>query len=235
MHRSPFEFWKPAQWIRDDAPTKPRPQRHKSGDEIRRVLDQADAEAGTGGWEAARLRALVYTYAYTGLRAAEALHLMAANVCLDRRTLTIAPTENWRPKTLKSSATLPLSDELAAVLAGWLPRAAAPEFRPGRLKISGVIWVFPGKKLTGPWTCGGPGVRPLDQVKALGERAGVPGLTCLSFRKTLGTLAKSFGFGPLELKAWLRHSNVQTQSWYDEEDVEVMRGSAGKIQFRSAR
>ena len=207
--------------------------------------DRATKSAGSWTWPTPRPRPAAgkrpgcgpwcMSTLFTGVRAAEALHLQAANVCLAKRTLTIAPTADWRPKTLKSSATLPLADELAEVLGGWLPRAAAPEFRPGRLKISGVPWVFPGKKLSGPWTCGGPGVRPLDQVKALGVRAGVPGLTCLSFRKTLGTLAKSFGFGPLELKAWLRHSNIQTQSWYDEEDVEVMRGSAGKIQFRSAR
>jgi hypothetical protein len=65
----------------------------------------------------------------------------------------------------------------------------------------------------------------------LGRRAGVPGLTIASFRKTIGTYAKAWGLGQLELKALLRHSNVETQSWYDEEPVESLRPATAKIMF----
>ena len=220
LDRSPFDFWKPAKYIRDDVmPRAPRPARHRSADDVRRVLDRADAEASGGNWEAGRLRALVYVYAYTGMRAAEALHLTRPDVDLFGRVLTICAKPGWRPKTVKSTARLPIAEPLAVVLAGWMPLAGSP-------------WLFPGKKLRGPWVTGGPGMRPLDHVRALGERAGVPGLTIAGFRKTIGTLAKAWGFSQLELKSWLRHSNVETQKWYDEENVEVLRGTADKIRFR---
>jgi integrase len=182
------------------------------------VLQLADREAVS--WESRRLQALVYTYAYLGLRAAEALHLWVDDVDLGRSAVTLRshPEEGWKPKTLKSSAVLPIAEPLSAVLAVWLPH-------------TGTRWVFPGKKLRGPWLSGGPGVRPLDQVKELGRRAGVPGLTIASFRKTIGTYAKSWGFSQLELKALLRHSAVETQRWYDEEEIESLRPAVAKVQF----
>ena len=137
-------------------------------------------------------------------------------------TLQAHPEDGWKPKTLKSAAVLPIVGPLAAVLADWLPE-------------TGCRWLFPGKKRQGPWLYGGPGIRPLDQIKELGQRAGVPDLTIASFRKTIGTYAKSWGFSQLELKALLRHSNVETQRWYDEDEVEALRPATAKIVFPASQ
>lgn len=222
VDRSPFAFRGPACWVRPDAgPASVRKPAHKSAAEIARVLELVDSEAAGGTWAAGRLQALVYTYAFTGLRRAEALHLEHNDIDLVRRVLTVRPKPTWRPKTLASSARLPIAAPLAAVLALWMPR-------------TGCRWVFPGARLRGPWAGGPPGATPLDQVRAAGERAGVENLTILAFRKTLGTLAKSWGFSQLELKALLRHTSIHTQTWYDEDDVEVLRPAADRITFPRA-
>ncbi len=219
---SPFVFIPAGQWVRSDSRhTGRRAPGHRTSDEIARILELVDSEACQGTWEAGRLQALVHTYAYTGLRKQEALHLEVKDLNLASRFLTVEPKPGWSPKTVKSSARLPIAEPLAAVLRVWSVRC-------------GSNWLFPGKRLRTPWTAGSPGARALDQVRAAGERAGVAGLTILSFRKTIGTYAKQWGFSQLELKALLRHSNVETQRWYDEDDVEVLSPAVGKIQFRIA-
>ncbi|MHB8736259.1 MAG: hypothetical protein ACYC6M_13240, partial [Terriglobales bacterium] len=135
------------------------------------------------------------------------------------KILKITAKENWRPKTLASSAELPIVGPLADVLRTWIHRC-------------GSDWLFPGKRLLGPWTGGMPGTKAIDCVKAAGERAGVPGLTILSIRKTVGTNAKRWGLSPLELQALLRHTNLETQKFYDEKDVEILRPGVEKIQYR---
>ncbi len=218
---SPFTAWKPADWIRADSgpPSRPHPG-HCTGEQIRAVLERADLEAQTGQWESCRRRALIYLYSFTGMRAGEGLHLWTSDVDLSAEMITIQPhaEDGYRPKTLRSAARLPIARPLLPILATWLP-------------LSGCRWLFPGLKRLGPWLTGGPGVRPLDQVAELGRRAGVAGLTIATFRKTFGTYAKTWQFSPLELQAWLRHTSVATQRWYDEEEVEALRPSAAKIQF----
>lgn len=220
LDSSPFDFRSPSGWrlpgARKTGRTAPG---HRSSDEIARVLDLADARARLGAWEAGRLQALVYVYAYAGLRKMEALHLQPGDVDLDRRLLKIEPKDGWRPKTLESACTLPMASPLRDVLRLWTPRC-------------GGLWLFPGKRLKRPWTSGSRGTKPLDQVKSLGEDAGVRDLTILSFRKTIGTYAKTWGFSQLELKALLRHTTIHTQDWYDEDDAEVLRPAADKVAFR---
>ena len=208
----------PSQWVRLDARPAARKPVHRSAAEIGRLLELLDAEAGEGSWESGRLQALGYTYAFTGMRKCEALTLEHADIDLGGRSLAIRPKPDWRPKTLRSAARLPLAPPLAEVLHRWLPR-------------TGCDWVFPGKRLAGPWTGGPPGRKALDEIRGAGERAGITGLTILGFRKSLGTLAKSWGISQLELKALLRHTSVETQRYYDEEDAELLRAAAAKIQF----
>jgi len=180
-----------------------------------------DTEVSSGSWKAGRRQALAYVLAYAGLRAGEALRLELADVDLAARTVCIRPRQSYGLKTRASAATLPLADPLVEVLRLWLPRC-------------GGHWLFAGVRQRGPWVGGHPGYRPLDEIRAVGERAGVPGLTLLGFRKTLGTIAKQWGLGQLELKALLRHSNVETQRWYDEEQVESLRPAVGRIVYRVA-
>src|SRR5206468_1313861 len=133
LHETPFTFWRPSQYIRNDAAPAKRPARHRSLGDITRILDRADVEASAGDWARRRLRALVYVYAYLGLRAAEALHLWTSDLELARNALTLQahPEDGWRPKTLRSAAVLPLAGPLAAVLADWWPE-------------TGCRWLFPG-------------------------------------------------------------------------------------------
>jgi integrase len=220
---TPFAYRRVSQWVRGDvlAPEHPRPPRHQSENAITRLLELVDVEAANGSWKAGRRQALVYLLAYTGVRKDEALSLRPWDIDLDRRIVSIQPRATFRPKTKKSAAKLPIADPLARVMALWLPRC-------------GGHYVFPGVRLTTAWRGGCPGYKPLDEIKAAGERAGIPDLTIASFRKTIGTLAKTWGLGQLELKALLRHSNVETQRWYDEEQVESLRPAVAKIQFRIA-
>lgn len=219
----PFDFRGVNDWVRADviAPDHPQAARYQTRESIERLLGLVDTEASEGGWKAGRRQALVYLLAFTGLRKGEALNLKTFDVDLGARVITIAPRRTFRPKTKKSAARIPLAEPAAQVLALWLPR-------------TGCDWVFPGVELKGPWLGGCPGYKPLDEVRAAGERAGITGLTIASFRKTIGTLAKRWGMGQLELKALLRHTNVQTQEWYDEAAVDELRPAVAKIQFRVA-
>lgn len=221
LDQDPFDFWSAGEWIREDyvpPETKPRPVRHRSVEQISRVLARADAEAAFGDWFAHRLRAMVYLFAFTGMRAGEGYHLAADEVHVAERYLHFQAKPTWSPKTLKSAAPIGLNETLAAVLAEWLP-------------LSGSYWAFPTVDRLRPWKTGGPGFRPLDQIKALGDRAGVPGLTIIGFRKTIGTLAKEIGISELERKNLLRHTDVKTGMHYDEADADISRRIVAKLPF----
>jgi integrase len=216
LRASPFSFRPLKQWVRaDSGPARARPGRHKTADEIRRLLAAADDAAASGAWADGRLQALVYVYVFTGLRRDEALHVLARNVDAAARTLVVEPTATWRPKTVKSARTLPMAAPLAEVLAMWAPRC-------------GSEWLFPGRRLKSPWS-GGPGYKPIDRIRALAAAAGVGDVTIIGLRKSLGTLAKAMGLGPLEVKAILGHTSIATQAHYDEEAVDSLRPAMARI------
>jgi integrase len=222
----PFEVDPIGEWVRDDGrPASPRRRWSKSPDQIKAVLAQADLEASGGSWEAARLRAVVYTLFLTGGRPGEILRLERADFDCRGRTLAIHPkwiTQRagrrvwWKPKTVGSSAVLPIGPGLAEILAVWS-------------RWTGCQWLFPGVKLYGPWTTGGKGDSPLEHVAALGLRAGVPGLTCKAARKGIGT-HKAIGLTPMERREYFRHSDDATGDFYDDEKVESLRPAAEKIE-----
>jgi integrase len=220
LRQSPFAFRRVKDWVRSVplTPDRPRPQRHQTAEAMGRLLEYLDDQAAEGGWKDGRLQALVYLFAYTGLRKMEALHLRPWDVDLDRSTVAIEPRATNRLKTAASAAKLPLAGPVVDVMRRWLPRC-------------GGDWVFPGVRLRGPWTGGPPGQKAIHQIRLAGEQCDVPGLTIISFRKTVGTLAKAWGMGALELKALLRHSNISTQEAYDEEAIETLRGTVRKIHF----
>lgn len=222
VERNPFDFWSAGDWLREDyvpRAARPTPVRHRSVEQISRVLALADARAEVGGWLDRRLRALVYLFAFTGMRAGEAFHAAVDEVRLAERYVHIQAKPGWSPKTLASAKPIGLNETLLDVLASWLPEA-------------GSYWAFPQlRDRAKPWTGGGPGSRPLDQVKRLGEDAGVPGLTIIGFRKTLGTIAQEIGISELERKNLLRHTTVKTGAFYDEADVEISRRTVAKIPF----
>lgn len=214
----PFDFRSPSEWLLiDEADDVEDFDRHRTADEVSRLLALLDREASLGSWESGRLKALVYTFAFTGMRKMEALGLKVADVDLPNRTIFIRTNEKRKLKTRGSGQPVGIAERLAVALAEWMPR-------------TGCGWLFPGKTLAGPWLFGGPRFRPLDQVKAAGERAGVPGLTMLAFRHTIGTLAEGADLGELELQRWLRHTRRRTQDAYRKKgDIAVIHGTARKI------
>ena len=228
LRLDPFDVDGVNSWARlDRRPSPAKRTWSKPASQVRQVLALADDEALTGSWEAARLRAFVYTVFLTGARAGEIERLEVADVDLAGRTIAIrakaVPIQGrgerwWQPKTDGSSGLIPIGDELARILDEWSRRCGSP-------------WLFPGKKLRGPWTSGGPGVRPLDQVRALGQRAGVRDLTIKAGRKGLGTHAKGMGLTTFERREYFRHADDETGDHYNDEHVESMRPAARKIEL----
>jgi integrase len=222
LRSSPFDWRKLKHWVLSEveAPDSPRPDRHQSAEAIGRLLSTLDREADAGDWKRCRLRAFVYLLAYTGLRKNEALHLKPWDVNTLTGEVRIERRRSFRPKTRKSAARIPLASRANEVMRAWVP-------------LCGESWLFPGVRLKAPWLGGCPGYKPLDEVRAAGERAGIEGLTIDSFRKTIGTLAKFWGLNQLEVKALLRHTTTETQKFYDEETVESLRPGVSKIYFPS--
>lgn len=216
IRNSPFEFRSPRRWLDWDVPELPPPVH--SAEEIARVLRQADAEAGSAGWQAARLRAVIYTAAYTGARKLEILGLRLADVNLDQGILEIRTNRRRPLKTPSSAARLPIAPALAKVLVDWIP-------------LAGPEWLYPGVRRAGPWFEGAAGAKPLDQLKALGLRAGVPALTFQSLRHTFASLAEGWGIGELALQRLLRHTRIRTQRSYRHPLEAVLRDVAAKVHF----
>jgi integrase len=205
-------------WAAEEPDGSTRP-RHLSLDDAGRLLDGADREADRGGWREHRLRALVYTYLYTGLRKSEALGLRTEDVDLARRSLTVRSHRRRRLKTRTSQRTLPLHPELSRVLSGWLPRCAS-------------VWLFPCSRADRPWLYGPKGAKALDQVQALATRAGIDRVTVQALRRTLATHSRRWGWGQLELQEQLGHGSIDTQLWYLEDDLADQRQAIDRIDYR---
>jgi len=216
LEANPFAWRKPTAWVDWDVPEL-EPPVHSSA-EMARVLALAAQEAAGGSWQAGRLQAVVCTLAYTGARKREVLGLRLEDVDLLGGSIAIRTNRRRGLKTRSSSANLPVPSELGKVLAAWIP-------------LTGCEWLFPGAQRLGPWLEGPPGHKAIDAVKALGRRAGVPGLTIASFRHTFASLSESWGIGETALARILRHSNPRTQKFYRHELPEVLREAGAKVRF----
>lgn len=215
----PISTWLPGDEL-DQAEEFPR---HRSAAEIARVLDRADAEALLGAWRPVRLRSAVYSFAFTAGHRSEVLGVRKADLDLDRGVIAFRSHPARRLKTRARAAVLPLAAPLRAVLADYLPRLE--ERHPG------TIYLFPHSYGTGPWLSGRPGHRPLDEVRELGRRAGVEGLTIDAFRHTVGTLSESWDIGELALQRILRHARRRTQLHYRHPDLPLMRQAIDRISY----
>jgi integrase len=158
--------------------------------------------------------------AFTGARAREILGLSAADCDLASGLIHIRPNDRRPLETRASRRQLPIPGPLLPVLAGWIGRDDRPS-----------DWLFPHGDLTGPWLSGTVESRALGHVRALGERAGVPGLTLLCFRHSFATAAESWGLGELALQRLLGHGRPQTQRTYRHADPEQLRGAAELVRF----
>lgn len=218
---SPFRFRGLRDWLPEE---EPEPiARHRPAAEIGRVLARADSEAQEGRWRPRRLRAVVYALAYTGARAREILGLHRDDCDLGSGILHVRPNARRPLKTRTSRRSIPIAGPLAPVLAGWLGRRDRPS-----------EWAFPHAELRGPWLTGTVESRALGQVRALGERAGVPGLTLLAFRHSFATAAEGWGLGELALQRLLGHGRPETQRHYRHADPEQLRPAVALVDFRAA-
>jgi integrase len=216
MKASPFGFRSPGQWVDWDVPELPPPVHPAAA--IAAVLETADREALGGPWRAGRLRAVIYTAAFTGARRGEILALQTADLELERNVIVIRSNCRRKLKTRSSAAELPVPARLGEVLADWAPRC-------------GSAWLFPAVRRQTPWLEGPRGRKAADEVKALGLRAGVPGLTFQSCRHTFASLAEGWGLGELVLQRLLRHTRIRTQRCYRHPLPEVLREAAARVRF----
>jgi integrase len=196
---------------------------HYSIAEVEGILALAEQEATEGGWHAQRRLALVSIYAFAALRKKEALYLQWEDVDFEQSALAIHPIKAVRHKlkTPRSAALVPMAPRLAEVLRRWKP-------------CSGSTWCIPNVSRTGPWREGCPGYKPLCEVKALGARAGVDGVTILGFRHSFATHARRWGISAEMVKAILRHTTLKTQDWYLHADLDDLADAVSKVSYRAA-
>lgn len=197
----------------------PRGLTHLAIEQVRRLLEYLEALATD--WRGMRLFALAATIAYTGLRRDEALFLQLGDVRPAEGLLAVVARR--RLKTDDSAALVPVPDELAAVLARWLPEA-------------GPTWLFPGATRKGPWTGGMPGYKPLDRLKAAGRAAGIEGLTFHLLRHSLAThLAGTWGLSAEQVRQVLRHTSARTTiEHYIHRDAATLRAAVRGFSYRQA-
>jgi integrase len=214
---SPFAVRR--QWVRRATPKMPRVH---SREEISRVLDLLAQEVakrtGRSNWKWRRLQALIATAAYTGMRKTEVLYLTTADIDLDGRLILLAARGKARLKTEAAAQPIPIPEGLAAILADWLPR-------------TGCTWAFPNFDGSAPWTGGSPGHRPLDRLKTVGKRCGVPGFTFQSLRHSWATHAEYWGLTDAQIQRVLRHTNTRTQWHYRHGERQNLREIAKSISF----
>lgn len=195
-------------------------RRHFGADELARVLEQADREAQDGWWTPRRLRVVIYLAAYTGARAREILGLQAEDIDLVEGLIHIRPNPRRPLKTEASIRDVPIAGPLRAVLGPWLSR---PDLRSP--------WLVPHQDLDGPWLNGTMDRRPLGRVRALGERAGVPGLTLQGFRHSFATAADRWQIGTRALQDLMGHASPTTQATYRHTDEDELRRAVDRIRF----
>lgn len=216
---SPFRYRSLDRWLPDPEDWEPI-CRHVPIVDIARVLARADSEALGGSWDARRVRAVVYTLSHTGGRAREILGLSVADCDLAAGVIRIRPNDRRGLKTRQSRRELPIPGPLAVVLGEWLGRSD---------RVS--EWAFPHSGLSGPWLWGTVASRALGHVRALGDRAGVSGLTLLSFRHAFASAAEAWGLGELALQRILGHGRPETQRRYRHPAPEQLRPSLDRVRF----
>ena len=234
IRTTPWEFRR--KWIK---PGPIREGQHHSREDIRRVLDllasEVQASEGWPRWRARRLLAVVSLFAYTGLRRDEGLRLHVEDIDLERRMIFLVERKGRHFKTEASAQPVPIADALAPLLADWLAhRLDAETGRSirGRWTVAADCpFLFPNVSRTNTWQAGPTGHKPLDQLKAAGERAGVPGFTFLSLRHSFATHAEAWGLSPAMLQRVLRHTSLGTQKHYRHADIDNMRSAVDGIDF----
>ncbi len=172
--------------------------------DVDKVLTHLASKAHT--WRGHRLHALACVYAFTGVRAKEALQAKLADLDLVKGVLWVWP--NGTPlKTEASRQPVPVCDELRRVLERWIAELKGD-------------WLFPIKRADRPWLGGPHKDRPTARLVRAGKAVGVRGFTPQSLRHTLASHAAGYwGLSQYQIKLLLRHSNLSTQGRYVHAEV----------------
>lgn len=212
-------------------PADYRRTRHLSLVEIERIFRQADIEAnhaaglapwGSRIWRARRRRALLYLVACTGIRRGEALGLRIAAIHFPAEGVAIIEITG-ETKTVASRQPVPLTEPGRSVIRAWIQELA-----------DRTPWLFPqSRDPQAPWRSGSSRYRPTEELKQLGRRAGVDGLTPLALRHSWATHAETaWGMTAEQIQRILRHTNLTTQKHYRHADLANIGVIAGQIHFR---
>lgn len=225
-------------WIHDDMGLDDRQtsepkasKRFYSVEQIVAYLDLLDAEALLDPFFGGRLQALSYTYALAALRRNEALGLLIADVDLGARLINLKPRRSRTLKSRNSEQPVPIAPELHAVLARWIPIAASVQSSSG--------FLFPARGRKRPrakvvaWLNGPRGEKAADEIKAAGQRVGIPNLTPHSLRRSIATHGRRMGLSLQDMRDLLRHADIRTtMDWYVEEDAPAIAEIAERLSYR---
>lgn len=193
--------------------------RHHSREDVSRLLEELSRRAHD--WEGRRLEVLGNVLAYCGLRPGEAYRLRVEDVDLERGFVFVRPNGH-RLKTKASEAPVPICEELAPLLADWIPRV-------------GSEWLVPKLDRQGPWIHGKHGGRPGDRLASVALQLGIKGLTPRSLRHSLAThMLGYWGLTPSQVKLLLRHTTEQTQVYYVHPDLVNLRALVSGFSYRAS-
>jgi integrase len=226
---SPFSSRPVRSWIRAAPSSRVR---HLTRAEIRRILNVLDDDVrtrqGWALWRARRLQCLVYLVAFTGLRRSEALHLRTEDIDIQARSVSVVDRATHRLKTSTSAALVPCPEQLIPVLTDWLAhRQDAPEGSP-RPELG---FAFPNSRIGTPWTGGCRGTKPLDRLRAIGERAQVKDLGFQILRRSVATHLELSGCGGAMISRILRHSPRVDEDFYRKADLANMIESVKGLRY----
>lgn len=223
-----FQGRPPCRWWPEGELEVPEKVRHLSADEARRLLEHADRRVRESSglpdrWLALRLSTLIRICLFTGMRRSEALGLKRADLDLVAGAIEVRPNERRHLKPGAGRRRAPIPRGLAPALEEWNNLLTADPVDPHQ------PWLVPNVTRSGPWFGGPYGKRPIDEVKALGLEAGLPGLTILMLRHTFATLLESLDFGELLRQRLLGHRRRATQFGYGHEDAAILRGAGARV------
>jgi integrase len=213
LRSCPFRARPVGSWVR---PGPPRVKPHHTREEIRRVLElmrlDIDQRAGWAKWEARRLYAITTLVCLSGIRRNECLFLHVEDLDLDARVVWIQERTGHRLKTEGSAQPVPIPLAAVPVLRDWLIHRLD---RPPRFKLpESVPWLWPNHSARNCWTEGSHGSRPHERLRAVGLRAGVPGLGFHSLRRSLATAFEGTGLSQALITRILRHTDERTSTTY---------------------
>jgi integrase len=239
---SPFRLVQMAKLVRIPAPSG---KRCLTAAETRKLLDlmrrDIEEKRGWAQWRARRLFGLTATVALTALRAREAQCLWVEDFDLANRVINLVPRGPRVPvegepaarlKTPGSAQPVAMPRVLVPIIESWWEhRLDHPDGFP-MPPADRVPFAFPGTTRVSAWVGGSAGTKPVDRLKALGERAGIGLVTFQMLRRGWATRAEALGIPDPLASRQCRHSSIETtKRWYAARDMAALRDAVEGFDF----